>query len=69
MVQKRVAEILEKEGENGMQRTNMLTFDGKIRTSSIITGRKAEHLGTDAGGGDDGPVENFCVIVQLVSEV
>lgn len=45
----------------------MLAFDGEIKTSSTVTGRKAEHLGIDAGRGDDWKIENSCKIVARLS--
>ena len=37
----------------------MLVFDGRRNTSSIVTGRKADHLGTDTGRGDAGKMGEF----------
>lgn len=45
----------------------MLAFHGKIKTSSAVTRRKAERLGVDAGRGDDGKIENSCMIVASLS--
>lgn len=47
-----------------MGNIHVFAFDGNIKT---VAGRKAEHLGTDAGRGDDGKSENSCLIVASLS--
>lgn len=56
-IQKRIAEILEKHREDGIQSSNMLAFDGRRNASSIVRGRKAENLGTGTGSSDAGKRE------------
>lgn len=53
-IQEKVTEILEKHREDGIHNTNSSPLMRRETLLPLLTGRKAEHMGRDAGIGDAG---------------